>query len=125
MGARILKQPNGLYTRWSYVTDCPTHYNMTKEDYYNYRLELAKKEIEKDIAEIFDSNEYIHSAKDFDDFMRDDQTIVSNMTRAEFTSYLKEIGSTLSPDDFYFTLEHQDDPFNEDKYWEEKLSYTR
>ena len=33
MGAFISKQPNGLYCRFSSVVDCPTHWNMTKEDY--------------------------------------------------------------------------------------------
>lgn len=31
----IAKQPNGLYCRFSTVVDCPTHINMTKEDYLN------------------------------------------------------------------------------------------
>lgn len=35
MGAFIAKQPNGLYCRFSSVVDCPTHYNMTREDYLN------------------------------------------------------------------------------------------
>lgn len=35
MGAFITQQPNGLYCRFSSVVDCPTHCNMTKEDYLN------------------------------------------------------------------------------------------
>lgn len=35
MGAFIAKQPNGLYCRFSNVVDCPTHWNMTREDYLN------------------------------------------------------------------------------------------
>lgn len=35
MGAFIAKQPNGLYCRFSSVIDCPTHWNMTREDYLN------------------------------------------------------------------------------------------
>lgn len=35
VGAFIAKQPNGLYCRFSRVVDCPTHWNMTKEDYLN------------------------------------------------------------------------------------------
>jgi hypothetical protein len=29
----IAKQPNGLYCRFSSVVDCPTHWNMTQEEY--------------------------------------------------------------------------------------------
>lgn len=31
----IAKQPNGLYCRFSTIVDCPTHINMTEEDYLN------------------------------------------------------------------------------------------
>ena len=35
MAGFIVKQPNGLYCRFSTVVDCPTHYNITKEYYLN------------------------------------------------------------------------------------------
>lgn len=35
MAGFIAKQPNGLYCRFSTVVDCPTHINMTEEDYLN------------------------------------------------------------------------------------------
>lgn len=35
MSGFIAKQPNGLYCRFSTVVDCPTHWNMTREDYLN------------------------------------------------------------------------------------------
>ncbi|MEK4824587.1 hypothetical protein NSS71_08510 [Niallia sp. FSL W8-0951] len=35
MSSFISKQPNGLYCRFSTVVDCPTHWNMTREDYLN------------------------------------------------------------------------------------------
>jgi hypothetical protein len=31
----IVQQPNGLYCRFSTVVDCPTHWNMTREEYLN------------------------------------------------------------------------------------------
>lgn len=34
MGAAVFKQPNGLYGRYSYVSDGYTHYNMTKEEWF-------------------------------------------------------------------------------------------
>ena len=46
MGAFITKQPNGLYCRFSTVVDCPTHINMTKEDYINLCMERAREEAE-------------------------------------------------------------------------------
>ena len=47
MGAFITKQPNGLYCRFSTVVDCPTHINMTKEDYINICMERAREEAEE------------------------------------------------------------------------------
>lgn len=35
MSGFIAKQPNDLYCRFSTVVDCPTHWNMTREDYLN------------------------------------------------------------------------------------------
>ncbi|CCO11308.2 putative uncharacterized protein [Carnobacterium maltaromaticum LMA28] len=47
----ITEQPNGLYCRFSTITDCPTHYNMTFDDYVkvihdrgDLTLEGAQKE---------------------------------------------------------------------------------
>ena len=53
MGSFIFKQPNGRYGRFSTVVDCPTHFNMTREDYvelcmerYNLNREGAEREAE-------------------------------------------------------------------------------
>ena len=109
MGAKILKQPNGKYLRWSYNVDCPTHYNMTIEEYRNYRLEKAKEEIERDIQDIFyTKGKYYYSAKDFDTFMKADKHIVNNMSKEEFTELLKAIGSTLTIADFSFPEKEED-----------------
>lgn len=35
MAGFIAQQPNGLYCRFSTIVDCPTHINMTEEDYLN------------------------------------------------------------------------------------------
>jgi hypothetical protein len=35
MSGFIAQQPNGLYCRFSNVVDCPTHWNLTREDYLN------------------------------------------------------------------------------------------
>ena len=49
MGAFIVRQPNGLLCRFSTVVDCPTHYNMTDEEYIEMRAEEAREEARKTI----------------------------------------------------------------------------
>ena len=44
MGSFICKQPNGLYCRYSSIVDNITHYNMTKEEYIQYRKAIAEEE---------------------------------------------------------------------------------
>ena len=44
MGSFICKQPNGLYCRYSSIVDGITHYNMTREEYIQYRKEIAEEE---------------------------------------------------------------------------------
>ena len=46
MGAFVVQQPNGLYCRFSTVVDCPTHWNMTKEEYIQSRMDDLKEELE-------------------------------------------------------------------------------
>ena len=41
MAGFISKQPNGLYCRFSSVTDCPTAWNMTKEEFDNFLEEIG------------------------------------------------------------------------------------
>lgn len=44
MGAFIVKQPNGLYCRFSTVVDCPTDYNMTEEEYIELCAEKGRED---------------------------------------------------------------------------------
>lgn len=44
MAGFVSKQPNGLYCRFSTVTDCPTAWNMTREDYINMKMQEAKED---------------------------------------------------------------------------------
>ena len=46
MAGFVSRQPNGLYCRFSTVTDCPTAWNMTREDYINMKMEEAKEDAE-------------------------------------------------------------------------------
>ncbi len=80
MGSFIVKQPNGLYCRFSTFVDCPTHINMTKEDYINYCMEEAKKEA----IEVLEKYLY-----DFDEIKR--YFVPNNMTRKEFKECLKKM----------------------------------
>lgn len=48
MGSFIAKQPNGLYCRFSTIVDCPTDWNMTKEDYIELCKKKAEEYLEKD-----------------------------------------------------------------------------
>ena len=79
MGAFISKQPNGLYCRFSTVVDCPTHWNVTKEDYIEMCAERAKEEAK----EVLENHLY-----PFDEVK--DRFRVDNMTEEEFNRFLKE-----------------------------------
>ena len=47
MGTFIARQPNGLLCRFSTIVDCPTHYNMTDEEYIEMCAEEAREEARK------------------------------------------------------------------------------
>ena len=49
MGATVFKQPNGLYGRYSYVSDGFTNVNMSKEEYIISKLEHAITEAKDSI----------------------------------------------------------------------------
>lgn len=51
MGSFIARQPNGLLCRFSTTVDCITHYNMTEQDYIEYRMQCAKKDAEYDLKQ--------------------------------------------------------------------------
>ena len=58
MGAFIARQPNGLLCRWSSVVDNITHYNMTEEEYIEYRAEKAREDAR---WELENNPRFIHS----------------------------------------------------------------
>lgn len=78
MGAFIVKQPNGLYCRFSTVVDCPTHWNMTEEDYVEMCAEQAREEarrvLQYKLRPFETVKEYFHP---------------NNMTETEFEECLK------------------------------------
>ncbi len=80
MGAFVTRQPNGLLCRFSSIVDCPTHYNMTDEEYIEMCAERAREEA-KDVLE--------NHLKPFEwvgDYFR-----ANNMTQEEFENALKEM----------------------------------
>lgn len=84
MGAFIAKQPNGLYCRFSTVVDCPTHYNMTREDYLNNATGTVRsKEEGEDILEnyIMPFSEVI------------ERFVPNNMTQKKFDKIVKLMSS--------------------------------
>lgn len=80
MGAFITKQPNGLYCRFSTVVDCPTHINMTKEDYINLCMERAREEAE-DVLE-----NYIRPFEWVEEYFHP-----NNMSKTEFKECLNKM----------------------------------
>lgn len=80
MGAFVTRQPNGLLCRFSSVVDCPTHYNMTDEEYIEICAERAREEA-RDVLENY--------LQPFD--MVKEHFIDNNMTREEFEKVLKEM----------------------------------
>lgn len=81
MGAFISKQPNGLYCRFSTVVDCPTHWNMTEEDYVEMCAERAREEAREVLTRRLRPFEMV---KEYFNPM--------NMTETEFERILKEMG---------------------------------
>lgn len=87
MAGFIAKQPNGLYCRFSTVVDCPTHYNLTREDYARV-IESRGISYENALKEADDIiNNYL---KSFQEVI--DRFVPNNMTRKEFNEWLKEVG---------------------------------
>lgn len=81
MGSFITKQPNGLYCRFSTVVDCPTHWNMTQDDYIEMRKQRAEKEAIDTLK---------HHLYDFE--LVKNRFCPNNMTQEEFEQFLKDVG---------------------------------
>ena len=80
MGSFIVKQPNGKYMRFSTVVDCPTHWNMTEQDY----IELCKAKAVEEAKDVLKN--YV---RPFD--MVRKSFIPNNMTEEEFNNLLEEV----------------------------------
>lgn len=82
IGAFIAKQPNGLYCRFSFIVDCPTHWNMTKEDYSNNVTGTVRSK--KEAIEILENH-----LKPFSEVI--DRFVPINMTKEKFKEIVKEM----------------------------------
>ena len=86
MGGFIAKQPNGKYCRFSTVVDCPTHINMTFEDYVKVIMERGYQEWKaREEAENIINN-YLY---DFQEVL--DYFIPNNMTKKEFSECVEKM----------------------------------
>jgi hypothetical protein len=54
MSRQIIKKDNGKYAIWSSIVDDFIFDDITKEEYMEFRLAESKKEVKKDLEEIFD-----------------------------------------------------------------------
>lgn len=82
MAGFIAQQPNGLYCRFSTIVDCPTHINMTKEDYLNNVTgTVANREQGKEILE--------RHLQPFQEVI--DRYIPNNMTERAFEVLLRKV----------------------------------
>ena len=88
MGAFISQQPNGLYCRFSTVIDCPTHYNMTRDDYVECVME--SQGLRKEIAEVQADDVLNNHLRPFSWVL--DMFIENNMPFDEFVELIKEMG---------------------------------
>lgn len=83
----ITEQPNGLYCRFSTIVDCPTHYNMTFDDYVKVihgRGDLTFEGAQKEALDIVTNYNY-----DFENTMG--QFNPSNMTQEKFDLIYEEM----------------------------------
>lgn len=80
MGAFIAKQPNGLYCRFSSVVDCPTHWNMTEEEYIELCAERAREEARETLVR------RLHPFEQIKEYF-----VPINMTETEFEKCLDEM----------------------------------
>lgn len=84
MAAFIVRQPNGLLCRFSTVVDCPTHWNMTDEEYIEMCAEKAREEAKC----VLDKHLLL-----FDEIK--ERFYPGNMTKREFNKLIKEMNKQL------------------------------
>jgi hypothetical protein len=86
----FIKQPNGLYCRYSNISDMPEMWDMTKEDIKDYILLKKIKEAESEFNDITKNH-----IKSFD-YMRD-SFCPNNITQERFDEICKEMAKEAKP----------------------------
>lgn len=84
MGAFIAQQPNGLFCRFSSVVDCPTHWNMTREDYLNNITGTLRNREDGERILNYHLQPFSEVIENF---------IPNNLSQKEFDGLLKEMSS--------------------------------
>ncbi len=79
MGSFVCKQPNGLYCRFSTVVDCPTHWNMTEDEY----IEMCAEKAREDARDVLKN--YLQPFERVKDYYHP-----NNMTKEEFKKFLED-----------------------------------
>ena len=80
MAGFVVRQPNGLLCRFSTVTSCPTHYNMTDEEY----IKICQEKAALEALEVIER--YLRPYSEVKECFHPD-----NMSEAEFEKILKEM----------------------------------
>ena len=88
MPAFIVRQPNGLLCRFSTVVDCPTHWNMTDEEYIEMCAEKAREEAREEARYVLDK-----CLLPFDEIKK--RFYPLNMTKREFKKLVEEMERQL------------------------------
>ena len=87
MSSFVCRQPNGLLCRFSHILDCPTHYNMTDEDYIEMVVKEARRRAEFDMS----------TKNSLPPFYRVEEYFLNtNMKSGEFKKILKEMKSPVT-----------------------------
>ena len=86
MGGFIARQPNGKYCRFSTVVDCPTHINMTFEDYVKVIMERGYQEwkVREEAQDVI--NNYLYPFETVSEYF-----VPNNMTQKEFKKYIEKM----------------------------------
>lgn len=86
MASFIAKQPNGKYCRFSVVTDCPTHINMTFEDYIE--VVMKKQKLDRAVAKREAEDVFSNYLQPFDEVIR--RFLPENMSLSQFLDIIKK-----------------------------------
>lgn len=95
MGVCFIKQPNGLYCRYSSIVDAPTHYNLTKDDIREMLLESAMAEINERIDNLDKRAEWGWSIED----VKSNTIVGNNITQEGFDFFCTEIEKKITKEE--------------------------